>query len=347
MTVIGSTLNLTKKEIARGQKMYSRTMFQAQCNTKNALLENIAETPISDTYLQKREQLLNSFSKFGVQDVVLKQIKSAKTLRELFASMINFPNILVKKTFPKYPASLAKKQSKPLQVEQEIYKYRNLRTDCVREINTIFSKKSTQPIVVQIENILKEKYGVKKALLNDDMIVATRVLEAVKLAKSKGIKIPDEFIVTDFTLGGGECMRSFKNNKEITTVLLPHTNTKNLYLTKKYDILSGPMTPNYIKQTLNKWKDFCGFKEHSSTSSPLHMEIHEMMHQTHPYLSAFVTKKVPAKFLPVVRKVSGYSAVNEKNNFEIYTELATKNVLEKLEPDEAELFKFLGGDIKQ
>ena len=70
-----------------------------------------------------------------------------------------------------------------------------------------------------------------------------------------------------------------------------------------------------------------------------------MMHQTHPHLSVFMTKKVPAKFLPVVRKLSGYSAVNEKNNYEIYTELATKKVLEGLEPNEAELFKFLGGDI--
>lgn len=345
MTVIGSTLNLTKKEIARGQKIYRRITERSQQDVKYSLLENIAETPISDTYLQKRDQLLKSFSEFGVQNVALKQIKSAKTLRELFASMINFPKVLVKKTFPKYPASLAKKQSKPLQVEQEIYKYRNLRTDCVREINTIFSKKSTNPEVIKIENMLKEKYGVKKILFNDDMIVATKVLEAVKLAKSKGIKIPDEFIVTDFTLGGGECMRSFKNNKEITTVLLPHTNTKDLYLTKKYNILTDRMMPSNIKETLNRWKDFCGFKEHSSTSSPLHMEIHEMMHQTHPYLSAFVTKKVPAKFLPIVRKVSGYSAVNEKNNYEIYTELATKKVLEGLEPDEAELFKFLGGDI--
>ena len=46
--------------------------------------------------------------------------------------------------------------------------------------------------------------------------------------------------------------------------------------------------------------------------------------------------------------VDGISkAINKEfgNNYEIYTELATKNILGKLEPNEKELFKFLGGDI--
>lgn len=104
------------------------------------------------------------------------------------------------------------------------------------------------------------------------------------------------------------------------------------------------MPPN-IKQSYEKWQKFCGFKTHGSTNSPMHMEIHEMMHQTHPLLTAFAIKKIPNKFMPTVRKLSRYSAINEKNNWEIYTELATKKVLEGLEPNEAELFKFLGGDI--
>ena len=117
MTVIGNTLNLTKKEIARGQKIYRRITERSRQDVKYSLLENITETPISDTYLQKRDQLLKSFSEFGVQDIALKQIKSAKTLRELFTSMINFPIVLVKKTFPKYHASLAKKPSLPLRTD--------------------------------------------------------------------------------------------------------------------------------------------------------------------------------------------------------------------------------------
>ena len=344
MTVIGNTLNLTKKEIARGRNILRNAAEDAKWRTKFRLLYNYDE-PISDAYQAKRKQLLDSFSEFGVQEVALKQIKNAKTLKELFSSIIDFPKILVKKTFPKYPASLAQKPSIPLQVEQEIYKNQNLRTACVREINTIFSKKSTNSEVIKIENMLQEKYGIKKALFNNDKVVATRVLEAVKLAKSKGIRIPDEFIVTNFTLGNGELLSLFKDNKQINTVLLPHTDIANLRIAAKattFEEMQG-----YCKQIIDKWEKFCGFKENGSTSSPLHMEIHEMMHQTHIHLTPFMTKKIPAKFLPVVRKVSGYSAVNEKNNYEIYAELATKNILEKLEPDEAELFKFLGGDIKQ
>ena len=49
--------------------------------------------------------------------------------------------------------------------------------------------------------------------------------------------------------------------------------------------------------------------------------------------------------MPTVRKLSAYSASKSEAAHEVYTELATKKVLEGLEPDEAELFKFLGGDI--
>lgn len=341
MPVVNSAQNLTKKEIVRGRNIYREVAKRTQQNVKFGLLENIADTPISETYLQKREQLLNSFSKFGVQDVALKQIKSANTLRALFGAIIDFPKTLVSKTFPKFP--FPKKQSIPIQMEQVAYKYRNLRAACVREINTVFSKKSTHPVVVQIENILKEKYGVKTALLNNDLILAEEVLKAVELAKYKGVKIPDEFITTHFTLGAGECLRLFKDNKEVTTVLLPHSDTRGLYMFEKSN-LSDKMPHSYL-QILDRWKNFCGFKENSSTSSPLHVEIHEMMHQTHIPLTPFSIKKIPSKFLPTVRKLSGYAAVNEKNNYEIYTELATKKILSKLEPEEAELFKFLGGDI--
>ena len=116
-----------------------------------------------------------------------------------------------------------------------------------------------------------------------------------------------------------------------------------MYLCIKNGLLES--MPKKYKQVLNKWEEFCGFKEHGSTNSPIHVEMHEIMHQTHSPLVAFSSKEIPAKYLPVVRRLSAYSAMNEKNNYEIYTELATKNVLGKLEPDEKELFKFLGGDV--
>ena len=336
------TPNLTKKEITIGRNVARSIMRHSQGYIEYELLSDL-EKPLNNSDQAKKEQLLKILSEFGVPKNALSQIKNAKRLDELFASIINFPRFLVKKILPKPKPQPKNKHSTSLQEEQNIYKFRNLLTACRREIYTTFSKKSTNPEVIKIENILKEKYGVQNASLGDDLELGQRLLQAVKLAKSNGIKIPNEFIVTPFTLGGGELMKLPKSGEEICTVLLPPTSIRQRSL-QIIDKIFNRMPPD-IKQSYEKWQNFCGFRRNGSTSSPMHMEIHEMMHQTHPLFTAFAIKKIPNKFMPTVRKLSRYSAMNEKNNWEIYTELATKKVLEGLEPNEAELFKFLGGDI--
>lgn len=336
------TTGLTKKEIITGRNVARSIMWHSQGHIEYELLSDL-EKPLNNFDQAKKEQLLKILSEFGVPKNALSQIKNAKRLDELFASIINFPRFLVKKILPKPKPQPKNKHSTSLQEEQNIYKFRNLLTACRREMYTTFSKKSTDPEVIKIENILKEKYGVQNASLGDDLELGQRLLQAVKLAKSKGIKIPNEFIVTPFTLGGGELMKLPKNGEEICTVLLPPTLIRQRAL-QIIDYVFDTM-PRSMRQSFEKWQNFCGFRRNGSTSSPMHMEIHEMMHQTHPFFEAFAIKKIPNKFLPTVRKLSRYSAMNEKNNWEIYTELATKKVLEGLEPDEAELFKFLGGDI--
>ena len=344
MTIINSSLNLTKKEILEGAFRRRQLANHISSETRHKFLNDIGGyEPISEAFQQKRNQLLAKFSQLGARSVALKQIKSATTLRELFASMIDFPNVFLKKAFPKPSENLRKKLYTVLQEEQEVYKCRHLYSTCFREINLAFCKQSKNPEVVKIENILKEKYGIKKALLEDDLGVAKKILEAVEFAKTKGVKLPDEIIVTNFTLGRGECLRMFKDNQEFNTVLFPHDNIVNFALSVRTKALN--QMPKNIKQIMNRWAEVYGFKAGFSTKSPIHLIIHEMMHQTHPEFLAFWKKKIPAKYLPVVRRLSAYSAMNEKNNYEIYTELATKTVLGKLEPDEKELIKILGGDV--
>lgn len=342
MTIINSSLKLTKKEIITGRKISRGIMRHSQDRITYELLTAL-EKPLNNAEQAKKEQLLRILSEFGVPKNALSQIKNAKRLDELFASIINFPRFLAKKILPKQNPQLKNKHSTSLQEEQNIYKFRNFLTACRREMYITFSKKSTNSEVIKIENILKEKYGVQNASLGDDVELGQRLLQAVKFAKKKGIKIPNEFIVTPFTLGGGEYMKLSKNGEKICTVLLPPTSIRQRSL-QIIDYVFNTM-PTNIKQSYEKWQKFCGFKTNGSTNSPMHMEIHEMLHQTHPILEAFAIKKIPNKFISTVRKLSQYSAVNEKNNWEIYTELATKNVLGKLEPDEKELFKFLGGDV--
>lgn len=341
MAITNNTLkNLTSK----GSSLARRITYRVQHKQLEITKAGGNFIGITDAYQVKREQLITTLTNLGVSNNSLKQIKNANTLGELFVSIMQFSKTLTQKEAPIIPKNIKRTtRSIPLQLEQEIYKFKNFRSNCVRNLHTIFNTKSTNPEVVKIENILNKKYKIQTALLGNDLEVAKKVLEAVKLAKSKGIKLPNEIIVSEFSLGGGEFMRSFKDGNEINTILLPSIYSRNTFLTIKNNILT--FMPTKYKQLLENWKNFCGFKEHGSTTSPIHMEIHEIMHQTHTPLIAFLNKKIPSKFMPVVRRLSEYSAINENFNFEIYTELATKNVLEKLEPDEAELFKFLGGDV--
>ena len=342
MTIINNTLSLSKKEIAQGRNIAKGLTMNAQICMIDKTVEKF-NFAIPTNYQEKRSQLLVVLSNLGVSNKTLKQIKGTNTFGEFLASIMQFSRFLVKheRTIPL--EKIKRTTSIPLQIEQEVYRFRNLRSNSVRNIHIIFNTKSTNPDVVKIENILKEEYGIKTALLGDDLVIAKEVLAAVKQAKSKGVNLPNEFIVSEFKLGGAEFIRTFNDGQELCTVLLPTSSSRSMYLCIKNGLLES--MPEKYKQVLNKWEEFCGFKEHGSTNSPIHVEMHEIMHQTHSPLVAFSSKKIPAKFLPVVRKLSAYSAMNEKNNWEIYTELATKNVLGKLEPDEKELFKFLGGDV--
>ncbi len=342
MTIINNTLSLSKKEIAQGRNIAKGLTM----NAHRCMIDKTVEKfnfAIPTNYQEKRSQLLVVLSNLGVSNKTLKQIKGTNTFGEFLASIMQFSRFLEKheRTIP--PEKIKRTTSIPFQIEQEVYRLRNLRSNSVRNIHTIFNTKSTNPDVVKIENILKEEYGIKTALLGDDLVIAKEVLAAVKQAKSKGVNLPNEFIVSEFKLGGAEFIRTFNDGQELCTVLLPTSSSRSMYLCIKNGLLES--MPEKYKQVLNKWKEFCGFKEHGSTNSPIHMETHEIMHQTHSPLVAFSSREIPAKFLPVVRKLSAYSAMNEMNNYEIYTELATKNVLGKLEPDEKELFKFLGGDV--
>ena len=342
MTIINNTLSLSKKEIAQGRNIAKRLTMNTQRSMVGGTVQNF-NCVIPESYQEKRAQLLTILSNLCVSNKTLKQIKGANTLGEFLASIMQFPRVFTKQERTIPPEKIKRTTSIPLQIEQEVYKFRNLYSNSARNLHTLFNTKSTNPEVVKIENILKEEYGIKTALLGDDLVIAKGVLAAVKQAKSKGVNLPNEFIVSEFTLGGGEFLRTFNDGQELRTVLLPTSSSRSMFLCIKNGLLES--MPEKYKQVLNKWKEFCGFKEHGSTNSPIHMETHEIMHQTHSPLVAFSSKEIPAKFLPVVRKLSAYSAMNEMNNYEIYTELATKNVLGKLEPDEKELFKFLGGDI--
>jgi len=197
------------------------------------------------------------------------------------------------------------------------------------------TKPSTNPIVVKIENILKNKYGVETALLNDDVIRAKNILKSVKKLKENNIPIPDEYIVSDFLLGARFLRLP---DKQKSTVLLSSNKNNDLYAYIKAE------NSRHFKQEqklVKAWEKQCGFKNWNSSDAVEHVESHEAIHGTHPFILAFRFQKLENIFLKTIKKISGYSAFNVDNINEIYTELKTKSLYVALEPAEQKLLNIL------
>ena len=333
MLNIGTVNSLNKNELKQMQLLLQKSAKIKQTNINKVFLNNTKIMP--ENVKCQREKFINTVTSFGMPKEVLKEIKNSKTNGELCVSIANFQENYLQKVIAPLFKNVTPKEVKSLAFEQELYKKQNFGNDCIRWLHALFMPSSKNAEVITIEKVLCEKYGVKLALLADDLPAAQKALASVKFAKEKGIKIPEEIIVSHYTYGGGQHLRTPAK----TTILLPSTLSK--LLNKK----NKPTFAENAKELISKWCNYCGFKSDLSTNSPVHTEIHEIMHQTHLPLLAFKNKKIPEKFMPTVRKISAYTASKPKAVHEIYTELATKNVLAKLEPDEVKLFKFLGGDV--
>ena len=339
MSLINGAINLTQKELYEGRTEARRIIRSVQeLHAHNMVSEYASSNKI---YQPRVEKMCDKFSALGVPEEVIETAKNLKGFGDILSFIKNFQKIFVEKIKPEPIKFTENTHSTSLKNEQSVYKFANFVGDCYREAQIALGKESTNPKVIKIENILKEKYGVQTALFNNDLEMAQKVLKAVELAHSKNIVIPNDFIVSDFTLNRGACLRVNKNGEERKSVILAPTKTQNC-IGKMVDSMHD-MFPAELRLKYDKWAEFCGFKNGSSTDSPLHIVTHEMMHQIHPDLLAFRVKKVPEKFLPVVRKLSRYSAMCEKDCREIYAELATKKLLSGLKKDEAELFDYLNG----
>ncbi len=329
------TTSITKKEINQATSYMKGIVAHTNGNINKYFLKIKNPEPIWESYAIRKEEFLKTLSNNGISNDILKQIKNSKNIGELGMAISTFQADFFKIEIFPIIKQFKPNKAHPLHLEQDIYAKQNLMNNCMRYLHALFSVPSTDPKVAAIEKILSEKFGIR-ALLGNDPVEAVKALQAVQTAKAKGIKIPEEIIVSEFTYGGAQNLRNADGS---STILYPTTTSQQVRKLLK------PQTTQKIQDIIKKWKDFCQFKENFSTNNPIHMEMHEIMHQTHSPLYAFKTKKIPEKFMPTVRKLSAYSAVNTNRTHEVYTELATKKVLEGLDPNEAELFKFLGGDI--
>ena len=283
---------------------------------------------------------INRTFMFYVPNSVLKPFNKAKTEGDLCEAIFSFGDRYSKEVInPILKGVNLKKKSVPLEVEQEFYKKKNFADDCVRWIHAIFSRPSRKAEVVEIETILREKYGLELVLLGDDLTVAKNVLKAIEDAKTAGIKLPEEVIVTDFKIGC-EHLRTSMGKKD--TILL--SSTRFQLFQQKHSKRINLSTEQ--QGLLKSYRENCGYASWNSTNQPEHVALHEIVHETHLPLLAFKTKKIPSKYLPTIRKLSGYAASKPTATHEIYTELMTRKVLVGLDKEQEELLDFIVNKMK-
>lgn len=314
-------------------------------NRNKAIAKNLFSFYInkSNPLTDSQTKILAKFKKYleekNINKKIIKNISSIKTEGDLNNFIIKFDKIIKKYEInPLFNTILKIKKGKNYTLEQEqiFYKKNCIVEDCIRTLFASFTKPSTNPDVIKIENILKKDFGVESVLLNNDNIRANKILSSVKKLKENNIPIPNEYIVTDLHK---ECSHLTTHDGQKSTVLL--SSTKNAELTK---LIKNQFPKDLIYQKIrticNEWKKQCGFKNLNSTTVVEHTETHEAIHGTHPFLLSFLNKNIE-KYKKIIKKISGYCALKSDNPFEIYTELKTKSLYQTLEQEEEKLLEYL------
>lgn len=324
---------LTKTEAVIAKKTMSA--FSKAVDKKTIDTFEKVSCKISEHNTATRDKFVKTIEEAGVSPQVTKKLKNAKTWGELQAAIYSFQQDFNKVEIEPILRKIPKKRSgMPLEIEQMFYQKKNLLDDCNRYLHALFSPPSRNPKVIEIEKILKEKYGVDLALLADDLPNAQKILKAVETAKDKGIPIPRDFIVTNYK-SNAEHLRTYDGR---ASSILLGSNMFKIYMGKhrpKVEI------PDALKDLMQIWQKTRGFSSWFSTTNPEHVVMHEIMHQEHLPFLAFKRKKIPKKFATTINRLSGYAASKPQCAHETFTELNTKRILSELTPEEQELFKFL------
>ena len=258
----------------------------------------------------------------------LKRIECAKTPEEL-------TNILFTEEWSSYKILKKIEKSVPkgktlLETEQIDYAARIQRGKFIIAREKALSAPSTNKRVIEIETILREKYGVEFVSLKDDEQMAENILKAFETAKKENILLPKNVVISDFMVANGE-----------------RISTENTILIASQDAIRiQPEISRNAQKILTKEQreilmlaQYLPSKSMFSTNAPEHLPLHEIMHGTHPMLNAFGNKKIPSYMIPAKENLSLYSAISKTH--ETFTELATKKSIQGLSKEETELYNYL------
>jgi len=337
---ISSRHPFTEKEHEAANIIISRIKNQQRMTYINIIRERFKDIPINPQNKALLQKFIDVMETFDVNPKTYKALKKAQNSGDLFSALYNYSDVYSREEIIPICKEIhkLKKRGVPLEYEQILYKKQCFKEDCERYLHALFSRPSINPEVIKIENILKQEYGVKLALLEDDLITAKNVLASVELLKRNNLPIPDEYIVSRFHIGG-RLLKTYDG--QANTVLLGNRNVEKEMI---YSIRNNcPPVSQNIRDFINVRNEACGFKSQNSSTAVEHLETHEGIHITHLPFYAFKMQRINKKFLNTIRKISGYCAQKPKCAHEIYTELKTKSLYQALEPDEEKLLNYLEG----
>lgn len=295
---------------------------------KDYLRPNI-EQIINRNFRNTKEKLLKAYQN---QKRIYNNINKAETpekLSEIIES--HHTNLLTEIGKSKAMVTLARKET-PEHItywQNKLTKHTYEFSESVYKSEHIFTIPSTNPEVKKYETLLKEKYGIKFAALSDDLPKAKKILKACEVWTKKGEKLPDEIIISrtmpavfangqTLRLQNGKTMVLFSHSKEIQEIFLQ--------LGRYKDKIFNFFNPKRLKRT--------------STTSQLHLYIHEFAHSIQP--KAIIEQKVelPSKYTEIAQQISAYAGGSLE---ELYAELKALSILKpkKLSKEAEDLLKFL------
>jgi len=312
---------LTDKELQQLRNIQGGIMSNLMTNI-NKYMQGKSFPALVENFAAKKDKLVKELSK-TCDKPFIERIKKAKTPEQMTQLLLKGEFGFIK-DLGKILSTSKKKIT--LEMEQIIHEQTLKRSNYIFAREKAMHVPSTKPQVIAIENMLKEKYGVKFVSLKDDEDMAKQILEAFEIANKNGVTLPKNVVVSDFMMSLGEHLQN-------ETILLASKNSE------KFSKELNEKVPKILQSTYKYLRSRLPNTNQMSTASHCHAPLHEIMHGEHLPLVSFSSKKIPQKYNDVKMNLSAYSAMSSTH--ETFTELNTKRLIDGLTQKEQELYDYL------
>ena len=272
-----------------------------------------------------KETAIRVLKEKNVDPIIIKHFKNCKTPQDLV--------ILIRSSYT-MELSLnpyCTQISKSLDMIQEQYRVARKKIEDYVDLVKAITPDSTDKKVQEIEAILQSEFGIKYARLFNEK-EAQKALEAVKLAKQNNIPLPENYIVTPFTLIGQNGTNCSHYEAGAHSVLVQPQEV----VDETIDFALSRL--EYFPR--KKFKRLLKEKPNFSTQNPIHMHLHELIHSENKLHMFFNDKPIPDEFLGGLKDVGAYGIVANSRE-EIRTELRARQILEGLSEEGKKTLEYL------